>query len=114
MNHLDAKHNSGLHHACDAGDEIVVAYLLSKIDPGKQNLSNRDTPLHIACRRGHKSVIQNFFLRGVAPKTKNEDGLLPLEVACKNGHLQIALNIATTQHNNACLPVTTDNNGRSI
>ncbi len=98
---IDEDDNTLLHLAAQAGDLLIVKYLVEKgLDVRARNMMGASV-LYMACAAGHDSVVE-YLLRETAAKEDKEEpvygGARPAHIAAENGHTLVleALNAAQT------------------
>ncbi|BBN01022.1 NF-kappa-B inhibitor-like protein 1 [Marchantia polymorpha subsp. ruderalis] len=83
VNGRDSDGLSPLHHACYAGSDRAVKYLISKGASVHARDSKGNTPLHIAAKLGLLPLVSRLLRAGGNLEAFNDDGVTPSDILSK-------------------------------
>jgi ankyrin repeat protein len=78
-----------VHHACNSGNEAILADLLARGADVNATTDCGDTAAHFAAARGVLSTMQLLADNKADLGAKNANGSTPLHVACNNGQASL-------------------------
>lgn len=95
VNRTDRGGRSALHHAVEAGEFTLVAFLLAEgADPNLQTRLTQETPLHLALQDKDLFAAAEVLLAGGANvNIADKKGVLPLHLAVQRGDVAQSLRV---------------------